>query len=176
MIREKRFPIKMFVLFVWLIPGFCQLPIKKRILDVIKVGLATNGEILKQSFFDRKNYFYPDLPKGYQISQYEFPLVKGGFLEIKNKDGSISKIKITRIHLEEDTARLIHPEGKDYSLVDFNRAGIPLMELVTEPDIHTSYEARVFAQNLQLILKYLGVSNASMEEGEMRVEPNISVF
>ena len=156
-------------------PGVLPTPNKEAILDVIKVGLATNGEILKQSFFDRKNYFYPDLPKGYQISQYEFPLVKGGFLEIKNKDGSISKIKITRIHLEEDTARLIHPEGKDYSLVDFNRAGIPLMELVTEPDIHTSYEARVFAQNLQLILKYLGVSNASMEEGEMRVEPNISV-
>jgi len=156
-------------------PGVLPTPNKEAILAVIKVGLATNGEILKQSFFDRKNYFYPDLPKGYQISQYEFPLVKGGFLEIKNKDGSTSKIKITRIHLEEDTARLIHPEGKDYSLVDFNRAGIPLMELVTEPDIHTSYEARVFAQNFQLILKYLGVSNASMEEGEMRVEPNISV-
>jgi aspartyl-tRNA(Asn)/glutamyl-tRNA(Gln) amidotransferase subunit B len=156
-------------------PGVLPTPNKQAILDVIKVGLATNGEILEKSFFDRKNYFYPDLPKGYQISQYEFPLVKGGFLEIKNKDGSISKIRITRIHLEEDTARLIHPEGQNYSLVDFNRAGIPLMELVTEPDIHTSYEARVFAQNLQLILKYLGVSNASMEEGEMRVEPNISV-
>ncbi len=156
-------------------PGVLPTPNKQAILDVIKVGLAINGEILEKSFFDRKNYFYPDLPKGYQISQYEFPLVKGGFLEIKNKDGSISKIRITRIHLEEDTARLIHPEGQNYSLVDFNRAGIPLMELVTEPDIHTSYEARVFAQNLQLILKYLGVSNASMEEGEMRVEPNISV-
>ena len=156
-------------------PGVLPTPNKQAILDVIKVGLAINGEILQKSFFDRKNYFYPDLPKGYQISQYEFPLVKGGFLEIKNKDNSIYKIRITRIHLEEDTARLIHPENKDYSLVDFNRAGIPLMELVTEPDIHTSYEARAFAQNLQLILKYLGVSNASMEEGEMRVEPNISV-
>jgi len=132
---------------------------------VQRVGLALGGEIQKYSQFDRKNYFYPDLPKGYQISQYKHPLVFGGTL----KD-----IKITRIHLEEDTARLSHDEHGS-SLVDFNRAGVPLMELVTEPDVRDAKQAREFAEELQLIFQYVGASEANMEKGEMRCEANISI-
>jgi aspartyl-tRNA(Asn)/glutamyl-tRNA(Gln) amidotransferase subunit B len=143
---------------------------EEAVRKVIKTGLALNCQIPEYSKFDRKNYFYPDLPKGYQISQYDKPLCVGGFLEIFGK-----KVRITRVHLEEDTGRLIHPEGKDFSLVDFNRAGIPLMELVTEPDITSAKEARQFAEELQLILRYLSVSDADMEKGQLRVEANISV-
>jgi len=143
---------------------------EEAIKKVIKTGLALNCKIAKDSKFDRKNYFYPDLPKGYQISQYDQPLCEGGFLEIGGH-----KIRITRIHLEEDTGSLMHPEGADYSLVNLNRAGMPLMELVTEPDITSGKEAREFAEELQLIFKYLGVSDADMEKGQMRVEVNISI-
>ena len=132
---------------------------------VVRVGCAINGEIADYSEFDRKNYFYPDIPKGYQISQYKFPLVKGGML---------NGVKITRVHLEEDTARSSHDQG-NYSLVDFNRAGVPLMELVTEPVIHTAEEASAFAKELQLLLQALGAGEANMEKGEMRVEANISI-
>jgi aspartyl-tRNA(Asn)/glutamyl-tRNA(Gln) amidotransferase subunit B len=158
-------------------PGTLPVANEEAIKEVIKTGLALNCKIAKDSKFDRKNYFYPDLPKGYQISQYDQPLCVGGFLEVENK-----KIRITRIHLEEDTGRLGHvvegrpgKEQESYSIVDYNRAGIPLMELVTEPDITSGKEARLFAEELQKILRYLGVSTADMEKGQMRVEVNVSI-
>ena len=151
-------------------PGALPVANEEAIKKVIKTGLALNCKISENSKFDRKNYFYPDLPKGYQISQYDQPLCEGGFLEIGGR-----KIGITRIHLEEDTGSLMHPEGADYSLINLNRAGVPLMELVTEPEITSGKEARDFAQELQLIFKYLGVSDADMEKGLMRVEVNISI-
>lgn len=151
-------------------PGTLPVINKEALKKVIKTGLALNCTVPEYSKFDRKNYFYPDLPKGYQISQLYFPLCKDGFLEIRGK-----KVRIREIHLEEDTGKLTHPEGEDYSLVDYNRAGVPLMELVTEPDINSAAEAKDFASELQLIIRYLDVSFADMEKGQMRVEANISV-
>jgi aspartyl-tRNA(Asn)/glutamyl-tRNA(Gln) amidotransferase subunit B len=146
-------------------PGTLPVLNKKAIENVLKVGLACDSQIADFTEWDRKNYFYPDIPKGYQISQYKYPLVFGGFLK---------GIQITRIHLEEDTAKSTHDAG-DFSLVDFNRSSVPLMELVTEPVIHSGKEASDFAKELQLLLQYLGVGDANMEKGEMRVEANISV-
>lgn len=146
-------------------PGTLPVINKKAVENVIKVGLAIGANIADFTEFDRKNYFYPDIPKAYQISQYKFPIVSGGKLE---------GVDITRIHLEEDTATSKHDRG-NYSLVDFNRAGVPLMELVTEPVIHSVKQAGDFGRELQLLLKYLGVSDANMEKGEMRVELNISI-
>lgn len=151
-------------------PGTLPVINEEAIRKTIKTGLALNCQIPEYSKFDRKNYFYPDLPKGYQISQLYQPLCVKGFLEINGK-----KIRVREVHLEEDTGRLVHPEGADYSLVDFNRAGIPLMELATEPDISLAKEAKKFAEELHLIMHYLGVSDADMEKGEMRVEVNISL-
>src|SRR3989339_161769 len=151
-------------------PGALPVANKKAIENVIKVGLAINGQIANFSEFDRKNYFYPDIPKGYQISQYKYPIVSGGRL---------ADMDVTRIHLEEDTANNKHDRG-NFSLIDFNRVGVPLMELVTEPHTfetaeETAKKASKFAKELQLILWYLGVSEANMEKGEMRVEANISI-
>ncbi len=146
-------------------PGTLPVINKKAVESVIRVGLSTGSRIADFTEFDRKNYFYPDIPKAYQISQYKFPIVT---------DGELNNVKITRIHLEEDTANNKHDRG-DYSLVDFNRAGVPLMELVTEPVIHSAKEAGDFGRELQLLLRYLDVSEANMEKGEMRVELNISV-
>lgn len=151
-------------------PGTLPVINKEAVRKTIKTGLALHCHIPATSKFDRKNYFYPDLPKGYQISQYDKPFCENGFLEIGDR-----KIRIKRVHLEEDTGRLLHPAGENYSLVDYNRAGIPLMELVTEPDIASGLEARKFAEELRLILKYLDVSSADMEKGQLRVEVNISI-
>ncbi len=151
-------------------PGTLPVANKEAIKKVIQVGLALGGTIPEFSQFDRKNYFYPDLPKGYQISQYEHPLVSGGAIEIQGKP-----IRITRVHLEEDTGRLIHDSKGGGTLVDFNRAGVPLMELVTEPDFRSGAEVREFGESLQQILRYLGASDADMEKGQMRVEVNISL-
>lgn len=156
-------------------PGTLPTINKEAVEKVLLLGLALHAEIPEFSQFDRKNYFYPDLPKGYQISQYEHPLVKGGYLEFKNFEGAVRHIRITRVHLEEDTGRLVHDALTHSSLVDFNRAGMPLMELVTEPDIRTADEARRFAEELQLIIRYVGASDADMEKGQMRVEANVSL-
>ncbi len=155
-------------------PGTLPVINYEAVKKVIMAGLALNCKIAEDTFFERKNYFYPDLPKGYQITQYQKPLCEGGHLDVAGK-----KIRITRIHLEEDAGRLQHPSaggaGESYSLVDFNRAGVPLMELVTEPDFETGLEVKKFAEELQLIFRYLGVSDADMEKGLMRVEVNISL-
>jgi len=150
-------------------PGTLPVINKEAVKHVLKVGHAFGAKIADFTEFDRKNYFYPDIPKGYQISQYKYPLVSGG---------SLNGVDITRVHLEEDTARSIHDEkiaGKDKTLVDFNRAGLPLMELVTEPVVKGSKEVGEFARELQLLLRYLGASEAYMEKGQMRVEVNVSV-
>ncbi len=148
-------------------PGSLPVINKKALESVVRVGLALGAQIHDEfSQFDRKNYFYPDIPKAYQISQYKFPIVYGG---------ELAGVKITRIHLEEDTATSKHGQSDSSSLVDFNRAGVPLMELVTEPVIHDSREVGKFAKELQLILRYLGVSDANMEKGQMRVEVNVSI-
>ena len=148
-------------------PGALPTINKKAVDAVIKLGLALGGEVAVDSHFDRKSYFYPDLPKGYQISQHEKPLITGGILK---------GIRVQRIHLEEDAGKLLHESsGEPASLVDFNRAGVPLMELVTEPDIKNADEAVNFAKELRLIVRYLGISDADMEKGNMRIEANVSL-
>ena len=147
-------------------PGTLPVINKEAVRYVLMCGKSLSGKLADYSQFDRKNYFYPDLPKGYQISQYKFPLVEGG---------ELNGVKITRIHLEEDTGRLIHAKDETSSLVDFNRAGVPLMELVTEPCINSGEQARKFAEELRLILRYLDISDTDMEKGQMRVEVNISL-
>lgn len=147
-------------------PGTLPVINREAVRHVLRVGMALHGALADYTEFDRKNYFYPDLPKGYQLSQYEFPLVSGG---------ELNGVDITRIHLEEDTASSIHDENTGETLIDFNRAGVPLMELVTEPVIESVAQASAFAKELQLLLRYLGASDANMEKGEMRVEANVSV-
>lgn len=156
-------------------PGTLPVANKQAIEWTVKTGLALNCDIPELSKFDRKHYFYPDLPKGYQISQYDQPLCKGGWLEIqsKNQNQKPKKVVLNRIHLEEDAGKLTH-KGKD-SLVDLNRAGTPLMEIVTEPCIVSPAEAKIFLQELQLLIRYLKVSEASMEKGHLRCDANISI-
>jgi aspartyl-tRNA(Asn)/glutamyl-tRNA(Gln) amidotransferase subunit B len=173
-------------------PGTLPVINKGAVKSILKLGVAVGGELADYTEFDRKNYFYPDIPKGYQISQYKHPLVKGG---------ELAGVKLTRIHLEEDTAKSLHDQSTEHraqstnktqntdsqnrlvpgswalgsSLIDFNRAGVPLMELVTEPVISDAETAAKFAKELQLLLTYLGISEANMEKGELRLEANVSV-
>ena len=162
------------------LPGALPVPNEKAIEHTMKIGLALNCTIAEWSLFHRKNYFYPDMPKNYQISQYDDPLCSKGFVDIEGDFGS-TRVGITRVHLEEDTGKSIHVGGSgriadsDYSLEDFNRAGTPLVEIVSEPDIHSAEEARVFVSELRALLESLGVSDVRMEEGSMRVDANVSV-
>ena len=144
---------------------------------MLATGIAIGATVPPATRWDRKNYFYPDLPKGYQISQYDLPLASNGTLTFDTSGGPRT-IRIRRAHLEEDTARLIHatdPDGRKVSLIDFDRSGMPLMEIVTEPDVRTAEEARRYAEELQRLLRYIGASDADMEHGQMRVEANVSL-
>lgn len=147
-------------------PGTLPVINKEAVRSVLRVGTALGAKLADYTEFDRKNYFYPDLPKGYQLSQFEYPLVSGG---------TLGGIAITRVHLEEDTAASSHSDASSETLIDYNRAGVPLMELVTEPVIHSGKEAADFGRELQLLLRYLDVSDADMEKGNMRLEANVSV-
>ncbi len=158
-------------------PGVLPVANQQAIEWAVKMALALDCRVNPQSKFDRKHYFYPDLPKGYQISQYDLPIAEEGFLEIESKDEnsqSVSKkINLVRLHLEEDAAKNIH--SADSTLVDFNRAGVPLLEIVTKPEIASPAEAKTFLQELRLLARYLGLSNADMEKGELRCDVNISL-
>jgi aspartyl-tRNA(Asn)/glutamyl-tRNA(Gln) amidotransferase subunit B len=159
------------------LPGALPVINRRAVEHVLLAGLAIGATIPAATRWDRKNYFYPDLPKGYQISQYDLPLASRGSLTVTTSDGPFT-VGITRAHLEEDTAKLIHGTGADgakVSLVDFNRSGAPLMEIVTEPDVRTAEQARRYAEELQLLLRSIGASDADMERGQMRVEANVSI-
>jgi aspartyl-tRNA(Asn)/glutamyl-tRNA(Gln) amidotransferase subunit B len=158
-------------------PGVLPVVNQRAVEYALRVALALECEIAPVSIFARKNYFYPDLPKGYQISQYEEPLARNGCLRIITSQGE-RLIRVRRVHLEEDTGKLthVHPEtGESYSLVDLNRAGVPLLEIVSEPDLHTAEEVRAYATALRSLLRYLGVNSGDMQKGIMRIEPNVSV-
>jgi aspartyl-tRNA(Asn)/glutamyl-tRNA(Gln) amidotransferase subunit B len=154
-------------------PGMLPVINRAAVEATIKTGLALNCTIAEQAVFARKNYTYPDLPKGYQISQYELPLCQHGWIDVDLEDGSTKRIRIRRAHLEEDTGKSVHVD--DHSLVDLNRAGVPLLEIVTEADIHSPEEAYAYLAKLRTILRYLGVNSGDMEKGALRCEPNISV-
>lgn len=154
-------------------PGMLPVINREAVRFTLMTGLALHCTIAEFSLFARKNYFYPDLPKGYQISQYEYPLCRNGWLEIDLKSGARKRIGIRRVHLEEDTGKSIHAGGG--SLIDLNRSGVPLMEIVSEPDLRSAEEVRAYAEKLRAILRYLGVNSGDMEKGVIRFEPNISI-
>jgi len=156
-------------------PGVLPVLNKQVVSFAIKAALATNCEINQESRFDRKNYFYPDLPKGYQISQYAAPIAEHGFLEIETKKSGKKNIGITRIHMEEDAGKLIHDPARAMSMVDLNRTGVPLIEIVSEPDIRTAQEAGAYLRKLHSILKYINVCDGNMEQGSFRCDANISI-
>ncbi|HEX7464792.1 MAG TPA: Asp-tRNA(Asn)/Glu-tRNA(Gln) amidotransferase subunit GatB, partial [Actinomycetota bacterium] len=160
-------------------PGSLPVPNEKAIEYIVRVGVALDCTIAPRSLFHRKNYFYPDMPKNFQISQYDLPICVGGHLDLE-VDAATRRIGITRVHMEEDTGKTTHAgtTGRiaqaEYALVDYNRAGIPLVEVVSEPDIRSPEEARVFLTELRAILQALGVSDVRMEEGSFRCDTNIS--
>jgi aspartyl-tRNA(Asn)/glutamyl-tRNA(Gln) amidotransferase subunit B len=158
-------------------PGVLPVINKRAVELTIMTGLALNCEVPGEAKFDRKNYHYPDLMKGYQISQYDLPLCKNGWIEV-DVGSQAQRVGITRVHLEEDTARsqhVVNQAGESYSLIDVNRSGVPLMEIVSEPDMRSAEEARTYLTKLRQVMRYIGASRANMEEGNMRCEPNVSI-
>jgi aspartyl-tRNA(Asn)/glutamyl-tRNA(Gln) amidotransferase subunit B len=154
-------------------PGVLPVMNKQALEYAVLVALALNCKIAEFTKWDRKSYYYPDLPKNYQISQYDLPLGTYGFIEIPVENGQSKKIRIQRVHLEEDAGKNLHTAG--FSQVDLNRAGAPLLEIVTEPDMNSAAEVRALAVELQRMVRYLGVSEADMQKGHMRFEPNINL-
>lgn len=157
------------------LPGTLPVLNKKAIKLAIRAGLALNAEIANYSKFDRKHYFYPDLPKGYQITQFDQPVILNGMVESVLPDGSVNVVRVERAHLEEDAGKSTHPTGEDFSLVDLNRAGTPLLEIVSKPDMHTPEEAKAYARELYLLMKYADVSEADLYYGNIRFDVNVSV-
>lgn len=156
-------------------PGTLPVLNENLVRFIIKMGLATNCKIADKSIFARKNYFYPDLPKGYQISQYETPICYGGYIDIELEDGSTKRIGITRIHMEEDAGKSIHDQDPYNTLVDLNRAGTPLIEIVSEPDIRNAAEAYAYLTKIKQIVQYLEICDGNMEEGSLRCDANVSI-
>ena len=156
-------------------PGVLPVLNKEAVMMAIKFGLAVDADISRRSIFARKNYFYPDLPKGYQISQYELPIVQSGSLEIQLNDGSKKVVGITRAHLEEDAGKSIHDKFSNETAIDLNRAGTPLLEIVSEPDIRSAEEATAYMQKVHQLVRYLKISDGNMQEGSFRCDANVSV-
>ncbi len=156
-------------------PGTLPLLNKRVVEFAIRTGVATNCTITQNNKFDRKNYFYPDLPKAYQISQLYLPICRNGYIEVNTKDGEKKKIGIHEIHMEEDAGKLIHDEFEDCTLVDYNRCGVPLLEIVSEPDFRSAEEVIDYLSKLRAILQYTGVSDCKMQEGSLRADVNLSV-
>src|SRR5688572_3950206 len=163
------------------LPGSLPVPNETAIESIARIGLALNCEIAPGSLFHRKNYFYPDMPKNYQISQYDLPICVGGHLDVELPDGSTSRIGITRVHMEEDTGKTTHGSASgrihdaDDALVDYNRAGVPLVECVSEPDMRSPEEAAAYLRELRATLEALDVSDVKMEEGSLRCDANVSL-
>ena len=156
-------------------PGILPVLNEQVVRMAIKFGLATNCKISRRSVFARKNYFYPDLPKGYQISQYELPIVSGGHIDIVLDDGEIKTIRITRAHLEEDAGKSLHENFHGASGIDLNRAGTPLLEIVSEPDLRSAMEAGIYMRKIHTLVRYLGISDGNMQEGSFRCDANVSI-
>ncbi len=156
-------------------PGILPVLNEQAVRMAIKFGLATDCEISRRSVFARKNYFYPDLPKGYQISQYELPIVHTGHIDIVLDDGEVKTIRITRAHLEEDAGKSLHENFEDKSGIDLNRAGTPLLEIVSEPDMRSAAEAGIYMRKIHSLVRYLGISDGNMQEGSFRCDANVSI-
>lgn len=155
-------------------PGTLPKLNKQAIDFAIKMGLACHSEINRYNYFARKNYFYPDLPKGYQLSQHTTPICKGGYVAIKTAEGA-KQVRLNRIHLEEDAGKSLHDIDPQNTCVDYNRAGVPLIEIVTEPDLRSGDEAYAYLTELRKLLRYLEICDGNMEEGSMRCDANISI-
>ena len=157
-------------------PGTLPMFNRKALNYAVKMGLACNCEITRENIFDRKNYFYPDLPKGYQLTQDKTPICQGGYIKVKNRKGIEKKLTLHKIHLEEDAGKSIHLAGESDTLIDFNRAGVPLIEIVTEPVLRSTEEAGLFLAEVRKLVRYLDICDGNMEEGSMRCDANVSIM